>query len=110
MNLNLKCDGKKINLWQTPTRITSMLMVDKNGKVECFKCLRGNNAKRVLHAYIAWVWHRRYETHYKIKPDGTFDYEAHDDFVKWCSAEGDEHINKILELMKNSKKIEVWQM
>ena len=52
MNLHAKCSTGTIDLWQTPTKVTSMILVDSSGPV----CkLKGKKARRALYAYIAWV-------------------------------------------------------
>jgi len=109
MNLNFKYNGKEVRLWQTPTKVTSMLMVDHNGEVESFKKLTGRNAKRVMWAYIAWVWHQRYDInlyHY----DGKSNKENHDKHIKYYTEEGDAHIKEIRDILKQLGTFEVWQM
>lgn len=52
MNLYAKCKSGEIELWQTPTQITYMILVDGDGVVRSAK---GYRAKRALHSYIRWV-------------------------------------------------------
>lgn len=108
-NLYCKIDNKEIRLWQTPTRITAILLVNENGELDPFDKLTGNDAKRVRWAYMGWVWNRRNEVtlyHY----DGTSNRENYDNHRKHFSETGDAHIKEIKDLMKNCKTIEVWSM
>ena len=52
MNLHASCAGKPIELYQTPTYITRMILVSSNGPVAC---LKGKQARRALHSYFAWL-------------------------------------------------------
>jgi len=52
MNLHAECAGKPIELQQTPTHITRMIMVSSDGPVTS---LTGKKARRALYSYIAWV-------------------------------------------------------
>ncbi len=52
MNLRLEVNGRKVELWQTPTMITRMLLVDKEGRVDMRS---GKKARRALQGYIIWV-------------------------------------------------------
>ena len=51
MSMNLHCN--KIDLWQTPTHITYMCMINNDGKIEYE--LTGKKALRALYIYIEWV-------------------------------------------------------
>ncbi len=52
MNLYVEVDGQKLDLWQTPTQITTMCLATKDGVAYE---LKGSKAKRALHCYRAWV-------------------------------------------------------
>lgn len=53
MNLGATCnDGRAIELYQTPTYITRMILVSSDGPVAS---LKGKKARRALHSYIEWV-------------------------------------------------------
>ena len=54
MNLRLEVNGRKVELWQTPTMITRMLLVDKHGTIDMRS---GKNARGALLGYIIWVEH-----------------------------------------------------
>lgn len=109
-NLYCKIDGNKIDLWQTPTRITAILLVNEHGELDPFDKLTGKHAKRVLWAYINWVWNHRYEGISLYHYDGTSNRENYDKHIKYWTERGDAHIKEIKELMKTCKKIEVWGM
>ena len=107
--LHCKIDDKEIKLWQTPTRITDILLVNEHGALDPFDKLTGKHAKRVMRAYINWVWHQRYEInlyHY----DGKSNKENYDKHIKYYTERGDAHIKEIKDAMKKCKKIEVWSM
>jgi hypothetical protein len=53
MNLHARIDKHEIDLWQTPTQITYMCLIDNNGKK--VSELKGKQAKRALAVYMAWV-------------------------------------------------------
>ena len=50
MSLNLFCDG--LDLWQTPTDVTLMCLMTKDGPQWA---LRGGAAVRALKCYMEWV-------------------------------------------------------
>jgi len=52
MNLHATCNGKPIELYQTPTYITRMVLVSSEGAVAS---LKGKKARRALNSYIEWV-------------------------------------------------------
>ena len=52
MNLHARCAGKPIELYQTPTYITRMILVSSDGPVGS---LKGKKARRALNSYIEWV-------------------------------------------------------
>lgn len=52
MNLNARNGKDTIELWQTPTHISFMCCTNQYGKVVE---MRGRNAKRALHMYLAWA-------------------------------------------------------
>ncbi len=54
MNLRLEVNGREVELWQTPTMITRMLLVDKDGTIDLRS---GKKARRALQGYIIWVEH-----------------------------------------------------
>lgn len=51
MSMNLMCD--ELELYQTPTHITYMCLVNKSGLVR--PKVTGNKAKRALQMYLRWV-------------------------------------------------------
>jgi len=53
MNLTLKIDGREIDLWQTPTYITYMCLMDSDGKYSTKT--EPEEAKRAIWCYITWV-------------------------------------------------------
>lgn len=52
MNLHATCNGKPIDLYQTPTHITRMILVSSDGPVTS---LKGKKARRALYSYLVWV-------------------------------------------------------
>lgn len=50
MNLNAKVDGVRLNLWQTPTRISYTIIGDDR---EVY--LKGKEAQKALKRYYQWV-------------------------------------------------------
>jgi hypothetical protein len=57
MNLHLKVNGNGVDLIQTPTFISHLLMTDDNGK-EMFEA-KGKKAKGVLQRYITYLRYLR---------------------------------------------------
>ena len=53
MNLYIKVDGECLNVYQTPTHITYMCLV--NSKNEIKPSITGKKALRVVYAYLYWV-------------------------------------------------------
>lgn len=53
MNLTLKVDGRDIELWQTPTYITYMCLMDSDGKYSTKT--NPEEAKRAIQLYLTWV-------------------------------------------------------
>lgn len=60
MNLNLTANGKKVNLWQTPTWFTYIAMTDDDGLVQSE--IKGEKALGVLKRYSLWVNRRSIDT------------------------------------------------
>ncbi len=57
MNLNLKVNGNHVDLFQTPTYISYLLMT--NDKGEQMYEVKGKKAKGVLRRYIFWLRDQR---------------------------------------------------
>ena len=53
MNLYIKVDGECLKVYQTPTYITYMCLV--NSKNEIKPSITGKKALRVVYAYLYWV-------------------------------------------------------
>ena len=55
MSMNLHCCTKsgQIELWQTPTCVTYMCLVDSEGAIR--NEVRGKEARRALQIYLRWV-------------------------------------------------------
>lgn len=53
MNLTLEVDGRDIELWQTPTYITHMCLMDSDGKYSTKTT--PIEARRAIWCYITWV-------------------------------------------------------
>jgi len=51
MSMNLHC--KQLELWQTPTHITYMCVMQDDGKIS--SNLKGKKARRALYMYRQWV-------------------------------------------------------
>ena len=93
MSMNLHCTG--IELYQTPTQITEMCMVQPNGTIEGE--LTGKKALQAIQIYIQWVTY--------LRNGIVFDGEELTDLRA-----GDfQHIAAVKEAIKNSKKFKVWQ-
>lgn len=92
MSMNLHCDV--IELWQTPTQITFMCMVQPDGAVP-FE-LKGKKAKHALEIYKQWV---RFFTNGKTWKND-ISMEQADESVK-------SHLREIEEATKN-KRIKVY--
>lgn len=69
MNLCATCNGKPIELYQTPTYITRMILVSSDGPVVS---LKGKKARRALHSYIEWV----------LNP-GALVFETPQEYIEW---------------------------
>ena len=52
MNLTVECGGAYLDLWQTPTYITYMCVMNSAGQTGT---LTGDDAIRALHMYLTWV-------------------------------------------------------
>ena len=63
MNLAAKSGKILINLWQTPTQITCMICVTKDGEVNK---LIGDDAKRALQSYCSYVLYSQLDCDCKI--------------------------------------------
>lgn len=53
MNLNVRCNGKKLELWQTPTSITRIITSNHKGDYYC--SWEGKKARRAVYGYLEWV-------------------------------------------------------
>jgi len=53
INLHMEVKRIKIDLWQTPTFITYMCLVNDKGKVR--GAVKGKEARRSLYIYLEWV-------------------------------------------------------
>jgi hypothetical protein len=97
MNLNVRFDNIKYDLWQTPTQISYMCIIQSDGNYP--EKLTGNKAKQALQIYKVWVLHAL---------NGLWNGtpEQYDD----KSLAIEEEISRLDILIKKSKKIEVWVM
>lgn len=96
MNLHLQVDGYKIDLWQTPTRITNMCLVDENFRVASE--VKGKKAKRAIAIYLTWV---------RGTLDGAWESEEELDTQQEIVFE---HIDKIKTTVLEGKKICAFRM
>jgi len=92
-NLCAKCGKDVINLWQTPTQITRIILVDDRGGI---KMLKGKNARRALMAYREWVRYSR---------NGS--WESMDALNEYTEAVN-EHIWYIDQILDSFKPLEVY--
>lgn len=53
MNLHAESRGKAIELWQTPTWVTYMALVDCDGNVR--SSVKGKEARRAIFIYLEWA-------------------------------------------------------
>ena len=96
MNLNCRLGGTHINLRQTPTQISYMCIVQCDGSMP--NELTGNKARHALQIYCKWV-------------EGSLNgmwpsVEA----LKEANQHNLEEINRIQDIIKSKKKLEVWVM
>ena len=97
MNLNLTVDGEHVNLFQTPTYVTNMCLVDSKGKVH--SGVKGVEAKRAIHIYLRWVKDELFNGRcYSSQEDLDEDEQSLS-----------EHVDLILGGIKNGKVIVVYQ-
>lgn len=94
MNLNCTAGGECIELWQTPSRITYMCVVQNDGSVPYR--LVGKKAKHALYIYMQWV---KYSTNGVWKSD--VELKEAQDNVK-------EHLAYLQDGISRSKRIEVY--
>ena len=94
MNLYIRVDGKDLNVYQTPTHITYMCLVDSNGKIK--PEVYGKKALRAIHTYLLWV---------DQKSDGVYEDAAH---AKSAKNYVEEHKKYILDSISSFKKLEVY--
>ena len=96
MNLHLKINGQEYDLWQTPTSITYMCMVNDEGKYEFG--LEGQKAKRSLQIYKVWVESSRNGV---WTDDAAYEFQK--DRVKY-------HLKPIIKALKEDEEIELYIM
>lgn len=96
MNLYAKCGKEDMHLFQTPTYITEMCLMDTNGlKWE----MKGAKAKRALRAYCTW-----YAQKYN---DGVYASKEEADEAR---ATVMEHTDYIRECIDSGKSLRVYQL
>lgn len=93
MNLTLKVNSRNIELWQTPTYITYMCLMDSDGKYSTKTELE--EAKRAIHCYLTWV---------ESTTNGVWD--NHQDYL-YARKQMNDHVKEILDELKRTKTIEV---
>lgn len=94
MNLQASVDGDSIFLYQTPSYITFMCLLDTDNEVK--NELSGKKAIHALHLYMQWV---------QFLADGVFrTREQAVDAKNNISA----HIEKITGLLETTRTIKVW--
>lgn len=98
MSNNLHCElgGMEINLLQTPSQITNMCMVQINGNIQ--STLSGDKAKHALQIYCQWVLG---------KSNGVYKNKEEAD---WARKMANEEVDKIQDLFKSKKTLEVYIM
>lgn len=95
MNLYIKFDGQKIDVYQTPTHITYMcLMADTGRKFE----MRGKEAKRAVNCYLEYVGGLMNRS-----------YDSEEEMNDYCDPIR-EHIRNIQVLMQSAKKVEAYTL
>jgi len=96
MNLHLKVDDQEIDLWQTPTSITHMCLVNHNFEIQ-FE-VEGEAALRAIAIYTTWV---------RSTLNGIWDDEedlrTHQVFVS-------DHISDIKNAVTKGHKVNVYQL
>ena len=95
MNLHIVIDGNEIAVYQTPSYITYMCMVDSDGYRRTK--LHGKKAKRAAHCYLEYVTNML---------NGV--YSDDDEYEMARRAAVAEHIHEISRLITNANKIEVF--
>ena len=99
MNLNLKIDGERIDLYQTPTHISYMCQthLPTTGK--------GTKAQniKVMECYFIWI-------EFGLYGSGTF--HSDEEYASWneSRAYALEGIKELREKLEKAKKIETWVM
>lgn len=75
MNLHARCGKEKFDLWQTPTSVTNMALVQADGSIS--QEVTGKKARRALYIYLEWV---------KATTDGVwYDLEENREAIKKLS-------------------------
>jgi hypothetical protein len=97
MNLYIQCDGQELTMYQTPTVITQMCMLDSLGEVH-FEFKGRKKSTRPIACYLKWV-----ETFY----NGTFDTEED---AKDNRLGIRDYIANAKKIVKNAKRIRVYQI
>ena len=96
INLHVKFDGVETELFQTPTFISHMCMVQSNGEIKYR--VTGDDALRALQSYLQWV---------KSKQNGVYN---NGEVLAERKAMVNMEVRKIIELIRKSNKIEVYIM
>ncbi len=96
MNLCIKVDGEKLSVFQTPSYITYMCLVDSDGRIK--EQLKGKKAMRAVYAYLLWIESR----HNRV-------YETSEAAMQTREEVG-EYRASILKAVQNYKKLEVYSI
>jgi NMD protein affecting ribosome stability and mRNA decay len=91
MNLYIEVDGLDIDVWQTPTHITEMCLMDHEGR--WMHEVSGNDALRAVFCYTSWV-----ESTLNGKYDSEEDFNQKRYMVQ-------SHIKETLDAVNKGKKI-----
>jgi hypothetical protein len=93
MNLTLEVNGRDVELWQTPTYITYMCLMDANGKYSTKTELL--EAKRAVHCYLTWI---------NSTTNGVWDSSQEHEEAR---ATVNRHVKEVLQELESAKTIEV---
>ena len=96
MNLHIEIDGEELSVWQTPTQITYMCLVQPDGSVA--EVVRGQKARHAIYIYLQYV---------KYSLNGVWNDAKQLEDARQNVAE---HLKEVEALLKTAKKLEVWVM
>ena len=93
MNLTLEVNGRDVELWQTPTYITYMCLMDADGK--CSTKTELLEAKRAIYCYLTWI---------NSTTNGVWASSQEHEAAR---ANVNRHVKEVLQELKSAKTIEV---